>query len=166
MITAYDIMGTAIAPAAVAALLFMLVMLGLRKSNFLPNGKRKEDWRKLSPNLLTRQIEYHNNATYRAFEFYVKVLLAVFGGFAYVAMKTDTLTPGAKSLIDVGGWAVLATSVLFAALIMSHQRAKIERWQRRYGWLEIVSWNECWFVCTAIGLAFFTRLTVVPMLIE
>jgi hypothetical protein len=166
MITTRDILTTAILPAVVAILGFLFLMLYFRKVNFNSDGTRRNDWRKLSPELLTQQIEYHNNAIYRAFEFYVKVLLAIFGGIAYVATRIKTLTPRAKSLIDAGGWVVLATSFLFVALIISHQRAKIERWQRRYDWLEVLSWNECWFVCSAVGLALFTTLTVVPMLIK
>ncbi|MEW6488710.1 MAG: hypothetical protein AB1578_12460 [Thermodesulfobacteriota bacterium] len=166
MITYYDVIATAIAPATAAAVLFVVVMLALGRINFLPNGERRNDWRKLKDELLSSQVEYHNNATYRAFEFYVKVLLAVFGGFAYISLRPSPLPEHTRSLIDAAGWLVLGVSLLFALLVTSHQRAKIERWRRRYTWLETITWNECWFVSAAAGIAFFTKLTVVPILMN
>jgi hypothetical protein len=147
MISQTEIFQTAFIPGALSAFVWTMVMLLLRRLNFTSDGKRCNDWRQLTPDLRSKEIEYHNNATYKAFEFYITVLLAVFGGLAFVAINEKGTTNNAKTLIDAAGWVIVVVSALIVFLMFSHQKAKIERWKRRYGWFEPLLWNECWFCC-------------------
>src|SRR5258707_5773638 len=81
---------------------WLLAMYVLCWMNF-KNGTRKDrDRRKLSdhPDLLSQQIEYQNKATYQALEFYLKVLLAVFGGIGYVVVFKTPLPNRARLFVD------------------------------------------------------------------
>ena len=166
MITSHDLITTGVLPAIMSAGGWVLLMLVLRTLNFKSTGERRVDWRQLKSDLLTREVEYHNNATYKAFEFYTKILLAIVGGVAFVATRAEPLSENAKLLIDAGGWAIVVVSALFCFLMFSHQKAKIERWQRRYSLLAPLLWNECWFSATAIAIACVVRLTLTPALMR
>jgi len=146
--------------AALPAILGMVVWLGvivwLRSRNFNPDGSRKTN-RTLTDELRSKEIEYHNLATYRALEFYVKVLLAVLGGIAYIALAKSLSDKNARLLIDAAGWIVAFVSFLFCMMSLIHQKAKIERWKIRYRFFSPLMWNETWFFVLAILVVFFTR---------
>src|SRR5882724_3838609 len=101
-------------PGVLALIVWMLLMLGLRK----------EDKKNLShnPELLSREIEYHNKATYRTLEFYLKVLLAVLGGVAYLVLFHSPLKESGRLLLVAAGWIVGLVSALFCIMIFVHQK--------------------------------------------
>ena len=166
MMTHRDLITTGVMPAVGSVGLWILIMAILRARNFRINGENRANWRQLTPELRSHEVEYHNNATYKAFEFYIKILLAVVGGVAFVATRTEKMSENAKSLVDAGSWAIVVVSGLFCFLMFSHQKAKIERWQRRYHLLDPLLWNECWFSATAIAIACVVRLTLTPALLK
>src|SRR5437879_8346591 len=98
---------------------WLFAMYVLCRMNF-KNGVRKDrDRRKLSDrlDLLSQQIEYQNKATYRALEFYLKVLLAVLGGIGYVVLFKCPLSKSARLFVDAAGWMVVLVSSLFCAMV-------------------------------------------------
>lgn len=143
-------------PAILAMVVWLGVMVWLRSRNFNPDGSRKTN-RTLTDDLRSKEIEYHNLATYRALEFYVKVLLAVLGGIAYIALAKSVSDKNARLLIDAAGWIVVFVSFLFCMMSFIHQKSKIERWKIRYNIFWPLMWNETWFFVLAILVACFTR---------
>ena len=166
MFTAKALLLTGVLPSLSVLPLWVFIMLALRRTNFTPGGSRKTERHEKDETVRTKVIEYHNNATYRAFEFYIKVLLAVFGGIAFVVIQKYPLSQQTKMLVDAGGWVVAAVTFLFSILIVVHQKSKVERWQSRYRWYEPLLWNECWFVAFAVALSFFTRMTLIPEMMK
>jgi len=83
------IAGVSVIAGAVALAAWLWLMRKLVEANFKNGIRIDRDKRRLSdrPDLLSQQIEYQNKATYRALEFYVKVLLAVLGGVGVVLFK-------------------------------------------------------------------------------
>lgn len=138
----------------------------LRKVNFKDDMSHKSNWRDLTDELLSQQIEYHNNATYKAFEFYIKMLLAILSGIALLATKAPPQDDKIKFLLDATGWVVVLVSFLITLLIFAHQKSKIERWKRGYLWYEPLMWNECWFIASVVTVAMFTRWTMIPALLK
>jgi hypothetical protein len=151
-------------PFVLSKACFILIMHWLKNINFDARNKRKDDWRKLEPELLTQQIEYHNKATYNAFELYIKLLLGILGGIAFVVIsKVDK--PHSKTLIQTGGYSIIPVTILFCVLIFVHQKSKIERWKKGYKWYEPLMWNECWFTSISITVMIITNYILIPKLI-
>lgn len=166
MIAAKDIFLTALVPGLFMLPLWIITLLILRKINFNPDGKRKINLHETEESIRIRVIEYHNNATYRAFEFYIKVLLALFGGIAFIVIQDSPLSEKARIMINAGGWIIVVVTVLFCFLVFGHQKSRVERWQNRYLWYEPLLWNECWLIASAVALAFFTKMTLIPQIIQ
>ena len=182
MIQFCDIFYFLILPLLVAGGLFFVLMICFRCQNF--KGKNKEDtnkmvenseanlndrktnWRNLSPELLSSQIEYHNKAIYKAFEFYVKIMLALLGGISFIALTKSDNTTNVNILIQCGGIITIGVTFLFCVLVIGHQKAKIERWEKRFKCYEIIFWNELWFVSTSIAFASFVYFVVINKIIN
>ena len=142
----------AVIPAFGALILWIVGMLILRSVNFTRGVQKDRHKRKLSdhPDLLSRQIEYHNKATYRALEFYLKVLFAVLGGVAYIVLFKSPLEKSGCLFIDAAGWIVVLVSGLFCAMVFVHQKSKIERWLFGYRVWSPLFWNETWFFVVGV----------------
>jgi len=147
----------AVMPGSIAFLVWMSAMWWLRCQNFNDKGVRMKDWRKLESQLLSEQIQYHNEATYKALEFYVKVLLAVTGGIAYLKLSKESNAHFAAVLTDAGGWIISLVSALFCLMSFTHQKAKIERWALGYGFWSPLFWNETWFFISGVIIAICSR---------
>jgi len=165
MITATDIFYFLVAPLLGTTILFVIVMVILRSINFNKKGERRNDWRKLTNDLLSAQIEYHNKSVYKAFEFYVKIILAIFGGISLIALTEQDNGLNTKILIQTGGLMTVGVTILFCVLVIVHQKSKIERWKKSFKWYEVLIWNECWFTNTSITLAIFTNYVLIQRLI-
>jgi hypothetical protein len=137
----------------------------LRSKNFDKSGKQKNTWRKLTPELLNSQIAYHNNAIYKAFEFYIKIMLALLGGISFIALTKQDNAANVNILIQCGGIFILGVTFLFCMLVIGHQKAKIERWEKKFKWSEILMWNELWFVSISATFAFFVYFFVINQII-
>ena len=120
-------------------------MVALRDSNFHASGTRKTPAPDGSQEVLVKQIEYHNNAVYRIFEFFEKIALALLGGLAYLS-QAPQMSPRTLVLVRAGGWLLLLSSALLSIGIFSHQKSKIRRWPRRFRWHEPLIWFELWLV--------------------
>src|SRR5439155_7325592 len=92
-------------------------------------------------------------ASYRALEFYVKVMLALLGAIGYLALTKNFRDHTTRLLAVLGGSMVVLVSFLFCMMSLAHQKSKVERWQRRPGLLSPLIWNETWFFVLAIVLA-------------
>src|SRR5437016_4381624 len=136
-------------------------MLILRSVNFTRGVQKDRHTRKLAdhPDLLSQQIEYHNKATYRTLEFYLKVLLAVLAGVGYVVLK-GPLDKSGRLLIDAAGWIVVLVSILFCLMVFVHQKSKIQRWLFGYGILSPLFWNETWFLVVGVIIMCSMRVFV------
>jgi hypothetical protein len=66
---------------------WLTAVLILRSLNFRPNGERRTEPRGATEEIRARQVEYNNNATYRAFEFFLKITLAILGGAAALTVQ-------------------------------------------------------------------------------
>ncbi|WP_320051684.1 hypothetical protein [uncultured Acetobacteroides sp.] len=166
MINAFDFFAFIFFPYILVVLVFIIIMVILRKLNFNDNGERKNNWRKLTPDLLSQQIEYHNNATYKAFEFYIKMILAIIGGISILAISTDKNVDNLKILVKTGGLIIYPVTLLFCSLVINHQRAKIERWNKSFKWHEVFMWNEYWFVTIPVPIAVSLNEIVIPLIIN
>jgi len=128
---------TCVAIFGVSALVtWLLLMLWLRWANFEKGGQRKHDALFHDPNFRSQEIEYHNKATYSALEFYLKVLLAVLGGAAYLVLFHSPLKEAGRLLLVSAGWTVCLVTFLFCIMNFVHQKSKIQRWSHRYKWWE------------------------------
>ena len=143
-----------------AAFIWVLVCMALRASNFTKEGRRRhtkhttEDEKRRS-----EVIEYHNNGVYRAFEFYIKITLAVFGGMAYVAISDKVSAKGVvHTLLDTGSWLLLAAALVFSFAIFLHQKSKVERWFIRYAWWETLLWIEFPFIAAMMTVSIVVKL--------
>ena len=154
------IVGASIIAGLVALFVWLWFMGKFLEANFKDGVRKDPDKRKLSdhPELLSQQIEYQNKATYRALEFYLKVLLAVLGGVAYVVLSQGSLTGNGRLFVYTAGWIVLLVTCLFCLMILVHQRSKIERWQFAYKCWEPLLWNETWFVVAGVVIGVSTAL--------
>lgn len=144
----------ALLPAAIALVCWLLAMAWLRQKNFTSDTSRRDgNKRELTPELRSKEIEYHNVASYRALEFYVKVMLALLGGIGYLALTRDFRDDTTRLLATLGGSIVVLVSFLFCMMSLAHQKSKIERWQWRPRLLSPLIWNETWFFVLATVLA-------------
>ena len=110
-------------------------------------------------------IEYHNNAVYRAFEFYIKITLAVFGGMAYVLTSDEVSAKGVvRTLLDTGSWLILAAALVFSVIVFMHQKSKIERWVTKYAWWESLLWIEFPIITVMMTVSILVRFLVLPAL--
>jgi hypothetical protein len=168
MISTITILQIVLGTVSVVALIWVLVCLALRSTNFDADGRRRRDIHTTEDdNRRSEVIEYHNNSVYRAFEFYIKITLAVFGGMAYV-VTSDKVSAKAivHTLLDAGSWLLLAAGVVFSVVVFMHQKSKIERWQTRYEWWESLMWIEFPFVAAMMTVSIVVRLLVLPALIK
>jgi hypothetical protein len=141
-------------PGITGLICWLLIMGWLRQINFTSETSRRGDNKcELTPELRSKEIEYHNLASYRALEFYVKVMLALLGGIGYLALTKNFRDNTTRLLAELGGGIVVLVSFLFCIMSLAHQKSKIERWQRRPGLLSPLVWNETWFFVLAIVLA-------------
>ncbi len=136
------------------SIIFILSMMALRCYYFDKNGKNKgQDWiDKTDKGLLGQANEYHNKATYKAYEFYIKVMLAIMGGMGYLVLNPSH-NENLKILVQAGVFLTMLITVLFCALIIVHQKSKIIRWEFAPKWYSPFLWNEYWFVSISITLA-------------
>jgi len=146
-----------------AVALWVVSMVVLRYFYFKGNATRDIE---LPCEQLSKAREYHNNTIYRLFEFYVKVILALFGGVAYLMIQKNPPAAIAGPLLNLAGWLTVLVTFLFSVLVWGHQKSKVEKWTRRYSWYEPLFWNECWLIASAVALAVWTRLVLVPQLVS
>jgi len=156
------IAGLSLIAGVVALFAWLCSMHKLLKANFKDGVRIDSDKRRLSdrPDLLSQQIEYHNKATYRALEFYVKVLLAVLGGVAHVVLFKGPLSDDERLrlFLYAAGWIVLLVTCLFCLMILVHQKSKIERWLFAPKSCDPWLWNETWFFVAGVIIGVSTTL--------
>src|SRR6266404_5685485 len=155
------IAGVSVIAGAVALSAWFWLMRKLLEANFKNGIRIDRDKRRLSdrPDLLSQQIEYQNKATYRALEFYVKVLLAVLGGVAVVLFKGPLADDGRLLLlVYAAGWIILVVTCLFCLMIVVHQKSKIERWLFAPKSCDPWLWNETWFFVASVIIGVSTAL--------
>lgn len=157
---------TSLIVLVLSAFLFLLIMYFLKKKNFTKNGERKNDWRKLTPELLSAEIRYHNEAVYKAFEFYIKLTLALFGAIGVAAVSKDYNPKNISLIIEYLGFATISVTLLFCFIYISHQKAKIERWNKGFKWYDPFWWNECWLFSISLSIAVTVNYFLIPKLIE
>ena len=117
----------ALASGLLGLVLWLVAMCRLRGMNFKSGARKDKDKRKLSEHLdlLSQQIEYQNKATYRALEFYLKVLLAVLGGIGYVVLSKNSGSQSARLLVNAAGWIIVLVSGLFCAMTLSIKNPRL-----------------------------------------
>jgi hypothetical protein len=121
----------------------------LRALNFSKDGTRRTEARGENPDVRARQIQYHNEAAYRAFEFFLKISLAILAGIAAAALtigEKPAVADTFKTLALAGACLLLLAATVFSVVIFAHQKSKIERWPRPYTWYQSLLWVEYWFI--------------------
>ena len=149
----------------ISTIIFLLIMALFRYLNFHKKGSRKSNWRELTPELRSSEIQYHNEAVYKAFEFYIKIVLAIFGAIGLASVTKEYNTDNIKLIIEYLGYTELGITILFCVIYLSHQKAKIERWERRFRWFEPLIWNECWLFSFSIALAITVNCSFIPKIL-
>src|SRR4051812_26460708 len=91
----------------VVTLAWLSALAIVRCENFEKSGARKGPKRDATDDTLIKQIEYHNKASYGAFEFFLKIALAVMAGMAYVAIQPTARTDAASALMKSGAYLML-----------------------------------------------------------
>ncbi len=154
--------------AFVVAFLWLTICAWLKATNFHKNGSRKvnkHDQEK--PERRSEVIEYHNNAVYRAFEFYFKIALGIFGGMAYLTVSDKIVDRTASNaLLSSGSWLLLAATFVFSSVITIHQKSKIERWQKPYKWWEPLLWIEFYLITGMTLVSIGVHFVVIPAIIK
>ena len=154
--------GIAVGVSSVAALhLWIGAMLLLRGQL----GKYRTD----NPEMERQHSEYHNSSIYRDFSFFYKVTLAVIGGVFLLACKGECANiddSTVAALIRLAGYLQFASGLLFSFFIFAHQKSKIEHWKpgKRYGWGQIILWQETWMVVAIIAVSATLAFGVTPYL--
>jgi hypothetical protein len=139
------IAGIGVQIGVVTAIWFFGLAL-LRRSNFEKDGQRKTPLGAKDDDEALKRLEYHNKACYGAFEFFLKIALAVLAGIAYVAMQPSPRVETAKALMKSGAWLLVLAAGVFSMLIFIHQKSKIQRWPRRFTLLASLLWVEYWLI--------------------
>lgn len=148
-------------------------MLKLRSINFKDvitdvNDQRKTPLRSGNdPARRSQEIEYHNHAIYRDFEFFYKVTLGLVGGIAYALIQSPSFTSyPVVLLVFLAGLLQVISGMLFSGFVVAHQKSKIERWENKYADEQIVSWQECRMVAGMVGISFLicTACFCIPVL--
>ncbi len=141
---------------------WVAIMLALRAWNFAPSGGRNDVPRDGTAEITAKQIEYHNNAAYRIFEFFLKIALALLGGVAYLSQAPTSAN--SVLLVRAGAWLLLLSAAVFSLGIVVHQKSKIERWPRRYNWYQPLTWFELWLIQGMLLVAVGFMVWFVPRL--
>ena len=150
---------------AIAGVAWEALLLLVRTKNFHPSGDRRLPMR--GGDRCSQEIEYHNLAIYRDFEFFFKVTLAIVAGLAFVATRPAAdITQRSAILISLGGWLQLLAGVVFSSFVFFHQKSKVERWQSRYRWWQPLTWQEFWMVATMLVVSLDLHSSIVPLLIS
>lgn len=165
MIPIENILAVVFATVLGVALVWVLVCLILRASNFAKDGKRHQTRHEKDDKRRSEVIEYHNNAIYRAFEFYIKITLAMLGGMAYVVISDGVSARDvAPKLLDVGSLFLIGAALVCSVAIFTHQKSKIERWSTRFAWWEPLLWVEFSFIAAMMSVSIVFRRVVFPAL--
>jgi hypothetical protein len=96
------------------------------------------------------EIDYHNNAIYKDFEFFFKVTLANVGGLLFlVTREPSSSICHSNVLISMAQLLQIMTALLFSFFIFCHQKSKIKRWKEPYPYSSIFfDWQETWMIFT------------------
>jgi hypothetical protein len=146
--------------------LWLWVILLFRHWNFYPYGRRRKPLRGPTDSIRSEEIRYHNTAIYRDFEFFYKVTLGIIAGTAVLATGPGRNAPTTTFFLKSAGLLQLFSGVLFSALVVAHQKSKIERWDDHFQWRELVLWQESWMVVSMISVSSIFNFVVVPKLIQ
>jgi hypothetical protein len=151
--------------AVAALLLWEIAFLGVRTVKFNHNGTRTKGME--GGERQSEEIEYHNNAIYRDFEFFYKVTLAILGGVGFVVTRINSQSMDATALLlRFAGALQVASAVIFALFIFFHQKSKVERWDTRYSWLQPLAWQECWMIAAMWAISSGVAVVAVPLLVS
>ena len=119
-------------------------------------------WDASLPDIKQRSIQYHNEAIYKDFTFFIKVTLVLMGGVAYLLINPPKSHESMKQLLVFAALFQFVIGILFAILILFHQKSKIERWERKPKLLEPLLWEECWIVMSMIVISSNLSLVIIP----
>lgn len=148
----------------IALVCWVLALLAIRAANFKADGTRFEPAR--GGERRSQEIEYHNNAVYRDFEYFFKVTLGILGGVAYVSTAASVRSTDAVNLlIRLGGPLQLASGIVFSLFVFFHQKSKVERWTERFLWWKTVTWQECYMVVAMIAISSAVCFGFIPQLV-
>jgi len=161
----YEVYVAIAATVAAFLLLWFVPLLLTRRANFTRAGDRRTGVR--GGDRGSQEIEYHNLAIYRDFEFFFKVTLGIIGGVAFITTRAD-IPSGAvvATLVNAARWLQLLAGVTFSLFIFFHQKSKIERWHQRFTTVKIFTWQESAMVTAMLFVSFCFLLAVAPQLIN
>ena len=150
-----------------AAAMWFLLILVVRKSNFQANGERKQNIKSKNTEKRFEEITYHNNAIYKDFGFFIKITLAILGGASYIALKGEKESiESVKILFELGGGIQVLIGALFSVFVFFHQKAKIERWPNRFSCFDIALWQETWMVIAMVSFSVAVTFSGLPRIVE
>ena len=153
--------------AILCAVPWLLGIWGIRTKNFRPSGSRVFPPLGQEGKIRSEEVQYHNNAIYRDFEFFYKITLAILGGTAYLVSTTKPQSVEIASfLLYAGAVLLLFTGILFSLFIFFHQWSKIERWEKPFTFWTPLSWQETWMVISMITISSVYLFNVTPQLVQ
>ncbi len=155
-----------IALLSIPVLIWVFSCLIIRYHNFQPDGSRKRSKHHAEKDDdRTIFIQAHNSSIYRLFEFYIKISLAIFGGFIYVItreVKTIDIEQINKTVANSIGWLLILIASIFTLMIIFHQKSKIERWRIRFSWWEPIFWIEFPLILLINTVSIAFKVIVIP----
>lgn len=96
--------------------------------------------------------ELQSERVYRAFEFYIKITIALISAIGLVALQYGSHPNSATALkmLAIINYCIM---FLFVILIATHQGNKIRRWKESFSWIESIFWIETWMIIGIYTLA-------------
>jgi len=122
-------------------------------------------WDVNNPDVKQRSIQYHNEAIYRDFTFFIKVTLALMGGVAYIVVfpvASPILLK--KFLLIIASYFQFIMGLIFTVFVLFHQKSKIERWDKKPGMMEPLLWQEFWIVIAMMVISSDLTFVLLPEL--
>jgi len=152
---------TFILPLILSVLTFTILMYYIQKSYFKPEYSVNK-----TAQIISTELQYHNQSIYKAFEFYIKITLAIAGAIGIASVSKEYNDLNINLVISFLGNLLFTITFLFGIIYLSHQKAKISRWKSKFGFWDPLLWSECWLFSLTISLACLVKLNLIPNLLN
>lgn len=163
------IIASGIFSGIIGIFLWMISLKFVRNNNFNSSGRRPDKpIRGTSNDVRSNEINYHNEAIYRDFEYFFKTTAAIIGGTAYLIIQTRSkeIIAVLSLLIQLSSILQILTTFTISVFILSHQKSKIERWKSSFNLSQILFWQETWIIFVMWFVAGIYSLATIPLILQ
>ncbi len=135
---------------------------------------RKDKQSEASSDFCGMKTDYHNKSIYKAFEFYIKIALAVLTGLgAITAFLLKFKKDGGhftgeevENLINAISYLLLIITISFSMIILSHKWSTILRWENSPKFWAFFIWSDFWMIMASNTISFYLLFDLAPDIIE